>query len=139
MNKYCAMLSRSVVSDSFETPWTVYSRLLCPQNSPVKNIGVGCHSLLQGNFSTQGLNPGLLHCRQVFFRCFVLFLFFFTIRVKYYRFGSVCRILLQWDICFISYTKLDQPREHIKKQRYYFANKGSPSKGYGFSSSHVWM
>ena len=33
----------------------------------------------------------------------------------------------------------DQPRKHIKKQRYYFANKGPSSKGYGFSSSHVWM
>ena len=33
----------------------------------------------------------------------------------------------------------DQPRQHIKKQRYYFANKGLSSQGYGFSSSHVWM
>ena len=33
----------------------------------------------------------------------------------------------------------DQPRLHIKKQRHYFANKGSSSQGYGFSSSHVWM
>ena len=33
----------------------------------------------------------------------------------------------------------DQPRQHIKKQRRYFANKGPPSQGYGFSSSHVWM
>ena len=33
----------------------------------------------------------------------------------------------------------DQPRQHIKKQRHYFANKGLSSKGYGFSSSHVWM
>ena len=33
----------------------------------------------------------------------------------------------------------DQPRQHIKKQRHYFANKGSSSQGYGFSSSHVWM
>ena len=33
----------------------------------------------------------------------------------------------------------DQPREHIKKQRYYFANKGPSSQSYGFSSSHVWM
>ena len=35
--------------------------------------------------------------------------------------------------------KLDQPRQHIKKQRHYFANKGPSSQGYGFSSSHVWM
>ena len=33
----------------------------------------------------------------------------------------------------------DQPRQHIKKQRHYFANKGPSSPGYGFSSSHVWM
>ena len=33
----------------------------------------------------------------------------------------------------------DQPRQHIKKQRHYFANKGSSSQSYGFSSSHVWM
>ena len=33
----------------------------------------------------------------------------------------------------------NQPRKHIKKQRHYFANKGSPSQGYGFSSGHVWM
>ena len=33
----------------------------------------------------------------------------------------------------------DQPRQHIKKQRYYFANKSPPSQSYGFSSSHVWM
>ena len=33
----------------------------------------------------------------------------------------------------------DQPRQHIKKQRYYFANKGPSSQSYGFSSSHVWM
>ena len=33
----------------------------------------------------------------------------------------------------------DQPRQHTKKQRHYFANKGPSSQGYGFSSSHVWM
>ena len=33
----------------------------------------------------------------------------------------------------------DQPRQHIKKQRHYFVNKGPSSQGYGFSSGHVWM
>ena len=33
----------------------------------------------------------------------------------------------------------DQLRQHIKKQRHYFANKGLSSQGYGFSSGHVWM
>ena len=32
-----------------------------------------------------------------------------------------------------------QPRQHIKKQRHYFANKSPSSQSYGFSSSHVWM
>ena len=34
---------------------------------------------------------------------------------------------------------MTQPRQHIKKQRHYFAYKGSSSHGYGFSSGHVWM
>ena len=33
----------------------------------------------------------------------------------------------------------NQSRQHIKKQRHYFANKGPSSQSYGFSSSHVWM
>ena len=33
----------------------------------------------------------------------------------------------------------DQPRQHIKKQRHYFVNKGSSSQGCGFPSGHVWM
>ena len=33
----------------------------------------------------------------------------------------------------------DQYRQHIKKQKHYFANKGLSSQGCGFSSSHIWM
>ena len=33
----------------------------------------------------------------------------------------------------------DKPRQHIKKQRHHFADKGPYSQSYGFSSSHVWM
>ena len=33
----------------------------------------------------------------------------------------------------------DQPRQHIKKQRHYFANRGPSSQNYGFSSNHLWM
>ena len=33
----------------------------------------------------------------------------------------------------------DQPIQHIKKQRYYFANRRLSSQGYSFSSGHVWM
>ena len=41
--------------------------------------------------------------------------------------------------CIHEKESFDQPRQHIEKQRHYFANKGPSSQGYGFSSSHVWM
>ena len=63
----CA-LSRSVMSDSLQ-PHGFYSPpgSSIQENSPGKNIGVGCHALLQGIFPTQGLNPGLPHCRQILY------------------------------------------------------------------------
>ena len=42
------------------------------------------------------------------------------------------------DACFLE-ENYDQPRQHIKKQRHYFADKGPYRQSYGFSSSHVWM
>ena len=42
------------------------TRFLCPWNSPGKNTGVGCHSLLQGILTTQESNLSLPHCRQIF-------------------------------------------------------------------------
>ena len=53
-----------------------------------------------------------------------------------------CRWWLQpWNEKMLTPWKesYDQPRQHIKKQRHYFANKGPSSQGYGFSSGHVWM
>ena len=38
------------------------------EDSPGKNIGMGCHALLQGIFPTQGSNPGLPHCRWILYR-----------------------------------------------------------------------
>ena len=55
--------SCSVVSDSLR-PHGLYSLW----NSPGQNTGVGSLSLLQGIFPTQGLNPGLLHCRQILYQ-----------------------------------------------------------------------
>ena len=52
-----------VMSDSLP-PHGLYS----PWNSPGQNTGVGSLSLLQGIFPTQGLNPGLLHCRWIFYQ-----------------------------------------------------------------------
>ena len=45
----------------FATPWSVHGIL------HTKNTGLDFHSFLQGIFPTQGLNPGLLHCRQIFY------------------------------------------------------------------------
>ena len=42
------------------------------------------------------------------------------------------------DTCSLE-ESYGQPRQHIKKQRHYFANKGPSSHSYGFSSNHVWM
>ena len=57
--------SRSVMSDSL-WPHGLY-RLFRPWDFPGKNTGVGCHFLLQRIFPTQGLNPGLLHSRQMLY------------------------------------------------------------------------
>ena len=42
------------------------------------------------------------------------------------------------DMCSLEEC-YDQHRQHIKKQRHYFANKGPSSQSYDFSSSHVWI
>ena len=61
----CESVSRSVVSDSLRPHALQPARLLYPRHSPGKNTGLGCHSLLQGVFLTQGSNPGLLPCRWI--------------------------------------------------------------------------
>ena len=54
---------RSVMSDSLRT-----HGLHSPWNFPGQHTGVDSLSLLQGIFPTQGLNPGLLHCRQILYQ-----------------------------------------------------------------------
>ena len=49
------------------TPQAVACQNPFPWDSPGKNTGVGSHFLLQGIFPTQEWNPGLLHCRQIYF------------------------------------------------------------------------
>ena len=44
--------------------------------------------------------------------------------------------VLEWGVIAFSDN---QPRQHIKKQGHYFADKGLSSQSYGFSSSQVWM
>ena len=81
--------SHSIVSNLFATPWTIQSK-----NYPGQNTGVGCLSLLQGIFPTQGSNPGLPHCRQIFYqlsyqgsplKCWYSFSMTLQRRVKWYK------------------------------------------------------
>ena len=58
-------ISCSVVSNSLQPHGLQPTRFLCPWNSPGQNTGVGCHSLLQGIFPTQGSKPGFMHCSQI--------------------------------------------------------------------------
>ena len=60
-------VSRSGKSISLRPHELQSARLLCPWNSPDKNTGVGCDSLIQGIFLALGLNLGLLHCRQILY------------------------------------------------------------------------
>ena len=58
----CRLLSRIWLFG--DPPKTLVHQAPLSQNSPAKNTGVGSHSLRHSTFPTQGLNPGLLHCRH---------------------------------------------------------------------------
>ena len=61
------MLGLSVVSDSLEPMGWGPPGSFVHADSPGKNTGVDCPVLLQRIFQTQGLNPGLPHCRQILY------------------------------------------------------------------------
>ena len=87
------VLTCSVVSDSLQPCELQPARLLCPQNFPGKNTGVGCHFLLQGIFLTQGLKLpllGLLHWQVGFF---FLLLCHLGSPVKYMQFTVILNFL----------------------------------------------
>ena len=65
----CNVISHSVMSDSLQPHGIYPAMLLCSLAFPGKNTRVGSRCLLQGIFSTQGLNLGLLHCRQILYHC----------------------------------------------------------------------
>ena len=62
---FSVQFSCSVVSDSLRPHGLQPTRLLRPWDFPGKSTEVGCHFLIQGIFPTQGLNLGLLYCRQI--------------------------------------------------------------------------
>ena len=63
-----SQFSCSVTSDSLRPHGLQSARLLCPWNSSGTNTGVCSCSILQGIFPTQGLNPGLPHCRWILYQ-----------------------------------------------------------------------
>ena len=58
------MRSCLIMSNSLQPRGLWSARLLCPWDSPGRNIREGCHFLLQDIITTQGMNLGLPHCRQ---------------------------------------------------------------------------
>ena len=65
-----------------------------------------------------------------------------SVRLYFLGLQNHCRWWLQpWNLKTLTPWKesYDQPRQYIKNQRHYFTNKCPSIKGYGFSSSHVWM
>ena len=65
-----------------------------------------------------------------------------SVRLHVLGLQNHCRWWLQpWNLKTLApwQESYDQVRQHIKKQRHYFVNKGSSGQGYGFSSSHVWL
>ena len=65
--RYIIIIISSVVSNSLRPHGLQPTGLFRPWDFPDKNTGVGCHFLLQGNFPTQGSNPGLPHYRQTLY------------------------------------------------------------------------
>ena len=64
------------------------------------------------------------------------------LKTVFFGLQNHCRWWLQpWNEKTLTPWKesYDRPRQHIKKHRHYFVNKGPSSQGYGFSSSPVWM
>ena len=65
-----------------------------------------------------------------------------SVTLNFWGLQNHCRWWLQpWNFKMLAPWKksYDQSRQHIKKRRHYFANKGPSSQSSGFSSSHVWM
>ena len=110
------------------------------EDSPGENTRMGCHAFLLGIFLTQRLNPRLLRLLQG--------------RWPFYRWeGFISSPIFSWapkslqmvtadmklkDVCSLK-ESYDKHRQHIKKQRRYFTDKGLCHQSYGFSSSHISM
>ena len=104
------------------------TRLRHPWDSPGKNTGLVCHFLLQ--------RIKVKSETEVARSCPTLHDPMDCSPPGSSVHGIFQARVLEWGAIAFSY---DQPRQHIKKQRHYFANKGLSNQSYGFSGSHVWM
>ena len=99
------------MSDSLRPYGLQPPRLLRPWDFSGKSTGMGCHFLLQGTFLTQGLNPGLPHCRRMLYplshqgsprKSLGSFTFFFlTYSKTSLYFSSVLNVSLSPDLTHI--------------------------------------
>ena len=123
--KLCCCKIASVVSDSVRPPRQQTIRLPCPWDSPGKNTGVGCHFLLQCMKVKTEI--------EVIQSCPTLSDPMSCSPPGSSVHGVFQARVLEWVAIAFS---ADKPREHIKKQRPYFSDKGLSSRSNGFSSSH---
>ena len=117
------------MSDSVQPHRWQPTRLPRPWDSQGKNAGVGCHFLLQCKMKVKSESEVAQSCPTLSdpMDC--------SLPGSSIH-GIFQARVLEWGA--IAFSD-DQPRQQIKKQRHYFADKGLSSQGYGFSSSHVWM
>ena len=123
----CCCLITSVVSDSVRPHRQQPTRLPRPWDSPGKNTGVGCHFLPQC-MKVKSESEVAQSC-----------LTSATPWTAAHQAPPSLGFSRQEHWSGLPFPSPDQPRQNIKKQRHYFANKGPSSQVYGFSSSHVWM
>ena len=116
------------MSDSVRPHRWQSTRLRHPWDSPGKNTGMGCHFLLQC-MKVKSESEVAQSCPTL---CDPMDCSLPGSSVH----GTFQARVPEWGAIAFSDN---QPRQHIKKQRHYFVNKGPSSQGYGFSSSHVWM
>ena len=88
---------------------------------------------------TKIMASGLITSWQIDGETVEAVLFYFSVLLFFWAPKSLHMAIAAMKLNFHWKESYDQPRQHIKKHRHYFANKGSSSQGYGFSIGHVWM
>ena len=138
------------MSDSFLTPWTAYPSSSVDGISQARILEWVAISFSRGSshprdrtsspalvgefFTTkppEKVSPGFLSILR----------WKTKIPSKGHKASTTGHVFYKWRQIYknLHIESYDQPRQHIQKQRHYFANKGSSSQGYGFSCGHLWM